>query len=138
MIIIDESLGLYNFLDIFGFGVADCHGCICFLEEIRNRFPYDIASSQHDGPFPLDVDLRLLEKNHDALRCARDEVGFASALRKLADIDRPKAVDILERRDSRGDRVLRYMFGQRQLDEDSVDCGIIVETLDCDKELKKD
>lgn len=60
---------------------------------------------------------------------------MAAALGELADVVGTEAVDILLAGHGRGDVVLGHVLGQRQLDQDAVDRGVIVEGGDLGDEL---
>lgn len=77
----------------------------------------------------------FFKENHDTLGGARDERGLSTTPSKFTDIERPEAIDIFRRGDSSGDSGLGNVFGDGQLNQDSVDRGVIVQVLDFLEEL---
>jgi hypothetical protein len=115
--------------------VAESHGSIRSLEEIRNGFANNITSSKDDSTFSCDIDPRFFEEDHDTFRRAGNKVWFARSLCEFPDVESVEPIDVFKGRNSRRDDLFVDVLGQRKLDEDSVDRGIGIEVLDCAEEF---
>ena len=61
---------------------------------------------------------------------------MAASLGQLANTPHPESIDILLVCNGRCDCMLRNVFRNRQLDEDTVDCGVVIEGVDALEELR--
>ena len=124
----NNNVGLLEeLLEIGGLGVADGNGCVGVLEEVADGAAHDITTTEDNSVLSLELNTSVGEKGHDTLGGARDEMGVAAALGKLADVKSAEAVDILLVGNGRSDIVLGNVLGEWQLDEHAVDSRVVVE-----------
>ena len=116
-------------------GMANGNGGIRFLQEIRNGFSNNITSTENNSSLPLEVNLGFFQKHHYTFWGARYEIRFTTTFRKFSNVDSMKPIYILKRRYRRGDSGLKDMFGQRQLHQNPVHRGIIIEVFDSVQQL---
>lgn len=106
----NHDVGILEVLvKILGPGVANSDGGICVLQEVADRTANNVASANNYGVLSLEVDTGFLEKDHDTLGCAGDEIGVTTTLGQLTDVVSAEAVDILLAQDGGCDSVLRNM-----------------------------
>jgi hypothetical protein len=115
--------------------VAESHGGIRSLEEVRNGFANNITTPKDDSTFAGDIDPGFFKQNHHTLWRAGNKVRFARSLCEFPDIEGMEPINVFEGRNSSGDDLLVDVFGQGKLDEDSMDRGIGIEVFDCAEEF---
>lgn len=87
----------YDFLYVGSFRVADSHCRIRFFQEIGNGLPDDIAAAKDDGSFTPYFDFGFFEEDHDAFRCAGDEIRFSATFGEFTDIEGLETIDVFKR-----------------------------------------
>ena len=113
--------------DIRSSAVTDGDCCVSsFLQQqCCHGFADDVAATNHNGVSPGRGNAADRQQPHDSSRSAWQE--SRSSLQHQSDIFRVKGIDILQWRHSikNGDGI--QMFGQGQLDKNSVDVRVVVE-----------
>ena len=92
-------MDLYQFSNIGSSGVAESHGSVGPLEEVRNGFANNVTAAKDNRAFARNINPGFFKQNHDTFWCAGNKVWFARSLCKLTDIESVETIDILERRD---------------------------------------
>ena len=73
--------------------VAERHGRVRLLQQVRHRLADDVAAADHDGTGAVELDLVLLEQRHHPARRRGDDRRPAEV--QLAGVHRMEAVDVL-------------------------------------------
>ena len=118
-------------------GVADGDGRVAPLpllkQQKRHRLAHDLRPAQDDRMGPPGLDAGVDQQLADAQRRARHEPRRPG--RQQAEVERVKAVDVLERRNPLDDGRLVDLLRQRQLHQDAMNRRIGVQPVDRGQEL---
>lgn len=132
----DENIGLLDVaLNVLGRAVADGDGRISILEEVADWAANDIAPTEDNSLLSLEVHTGRLQKLHDTLWRAWGEEWDTATLGQLTNVDCAEAIDILLVCYGGGNRVLRDVLWDWELDQDTVDGGVVVQDIDLVDEL---
>ena len=102
-------------------------------KELRHRLPDDVATAEDDAVLTSCLDLIAAQELDYSLWGSRDEARKADA--HTPNIDRVEAIDILFWADRFDDALLIDVLGEGKLDDEAVNFGIAVETVDFAEEL---
>ena len=111
-----------------------CHGhrCILIQEQLSHGLTNDIATTDDYGFLACHLHARLVKELDDTFWGTWEDAVLVEP--KACHVLRVEAVHIFLGRDSGDDFVLRDMFWQRQLHEDTVHEWIVVEFVDLSEE----
>mmetsp|Transcript_29676 Transcript_29676/g.78865 ORF Transcript_29676/g.78865 Transcript_29676/m.78865 type:complete len:409 (+) Transcript_29676:137-1363(+) len=111
-----------------GARVADGHGRVHRLQQVRDGHADDVRPAEHDHLLAAHLDLGSLQKLDAARRRARQrERRLAAAQAHVADVLRREAVDVLLDLDLLEDLGLVDVARQRQLDQNAVHLRVSVQ-----------
>lgn len=96
------------------------------LQQIADRASDNVTAAKNHSLLSGGVDAALRQKLHHSFRSAGDKERATAPLSQLTDVDRTESIDILLIGDSRGDGMFGQVLGERQLDENAMDRGVIV------------
>ncbi|KAI6752649.1 hypothetical protein HG530_013401 [Fusarium avenaceum] len=122
-------------LNVLSLGVHNGNGSVSVSQKVAHRATDNVTSSKDNSVLSLQVNARLLKKDHDTLGCARHEKRLTTPLGQLSNVLGTKSVNILLIRHKRCDSVLGDMLRERQLDQDSVNSRVMVELPEMIKKL---
>ena len=110
--------------------MSDRHGRIPREQQTRHRFADDIRPADYDGAEARQVRPQMIF-DHQHAACGRTGHKRVRRVagRELANVDVMKAVDVFRRCNRLRNPLFVQVIGQRQLNEDAVDCLILVERL---------
>ncbi len=121
------------FLEIAGEAVTDGHGRTGQQQFQRQRTAHDIRRADHHRVHRAVGYSVIVQQRHHTTRCARAQTGLPQ--RKLAHVEGMKAVDVFVRTDPVGHRRLFDLRWQRQLHQDAIDPGVVIQAVDQSKQL---
>lgn len=134
----DQDVGLPRLLrQVARLAVADGHGGvghfrtqgrILRLQQHRQRFADNITATNNHHMFPRNRDPLAMQHLEYTVGSARQE--SRAALRQQPDIFRMECVDVLERMDGIQNARGLDRFRQRELNQDSVDIVLTIQTSD--------
>ena len=104
---------------------AIVHRAVLAEQQLRHRFADDVGAAEHEGAQPLQRAQPVLQHRQAAARRARRQ--RLAAGRQPAGVDDVEAVDILVRVDGVEHGGLGDAVRQRQLHQDAMDGGIVVQ-----------
>ncbi|KAI6748788.1 hypothetical protein HG531_007735 [Fusarium graminearum] len=132
----DENICVSDMLlNVLCLGVHDGNSGVGISQEITDGATDNVTSSEDNGILALQVNTRLLEKDHATLGCARNEKRLATPLGELSNVFGAEAVDILLVCHKRCNGILRNVLGERQLNQDTMDSRVVVVLTNMVKEL---
>lgn len=102
------------------------HSSIRILQEVANGATNDVTATKHHCVLAGGVDPAHPQELHHGLRCARNEERTAATLGQLANVDGSKPVNILLVGDGGSNGMLRQVWRDGQLDENTVHRRVIV------------
>ena len=105
--------------------MADGNGCVGVGEQHRHGLAHDVAAANHDRFLPLDGNLRAAEDLDHSAGSAWHQSGPPG--RKIAHVERMKAIHILRGIDRQQHPLGVHLAGQGQLHQDAIDIVAEVE-----------
>ena len=101
--------------------MADRHGSIPVKQKFGNRQTHDLAAAQNNGLLSRNFNISSFQELDYSHGRARYDTGIVRPLLpERSGIQRMKTVHVLLTGNSLDDLSLAYLFGERQLDQDSV------------------
>ena len=124
----NEDVGCFgDFLEIFGARMTNCNGGVHALltHQDAQRTTNNVAATYDNAMFASGGDVVTLQQIHNARRCGGYEC--VESGNQPSKIDGMKTVNILLRVDSLDYLLFVNVFGQRQLNDKTVNIGIVIE-----------